>query len=96
MDLTLKRSVEDYVKQFGSVELRRNLICDYFNCEINGIPTLIYPVYSLIDQDVVADIKLTVDRNKNSHRIIRLDVTTTENDIALFQPVIIADLVSKK
>jgi hypothetical protein len=96
MNEFLQQAVEDFVRQFGAVELRRNLICDYFNCEINGIPTLIYPVYSLIDQDVVADIKLTVDRNKNSHRIIRLDVTTTENDIALFQPVIIADLVSKK
>ena len=31
MDLTLKRSVEDYVKQFGSVELRRDVGCPVFN-----------------------------------------------------------------
>jgi hypothetical protein len=93
MDLTLLKAVEDYVKQFGSVELSRNLGSPYFTCEINKVPTLIYPIFTLEGNDLIADLEIYKDRFKNSHKIVRLEVTIDEYGVALVKPVIMTDLV---
>ena len=96
MNELLQQAVEDFVRQFGSVELSISLGSHYFCCEINNVPTIIYPIQTPLEKDIIIDLEQTIHLNKNSHKIIRLEVEIENNNIGLVKPVIISDLVSNK
>jgi len=96
MNELLQQAVEDFVRQFGAVELSLSLGSHYFSCEINNVPTIIYPVQTPLEKDIIIDLEQTIHLNKNSHKIIRLEVEIENNNIELVRPVIISDLVSNK
>jgi hypothetical protein len=96
MNELLQLAVEDFVRQFGAVELSISLGSHYFSCEINNVPTIIYPVQTPLEKDIIIDLEQTVHLNKNSHKIIRVEVEIENNNIGLVRPVIISDLVSNK
>ena len=68
MNELLQQAVEDFVRQFGAVELSISLGSHYFSCEINNVPTIIYPVQTPLEKDIIIDLEQTVHLNKNSHK----------------------------
>jgi hypothetical protein len=98
MESILKKAVGEYVSQFGLVELRHNLGTSFFICELNQIPTLIFPTHVNYGEiGVIDNLDYFKEKFKNSHKIIRLDVVLAENNsIEIINEVIVCDWVSAR
>ncbi len=75
MQVNLKSEVQRYVSQFGDVELRNIIGTPYYSCNLNKVPTVIFPnvILAKTKSDIV-NFEPFVSELKNSHQIIRLDV----------------------
>jgi hypothetical protein len=72
----------------------------FFTCELNRVPTILYPVevndtnQSDYDQ---TQFDLFKEQYMDTHKIVRLDIFIDEhNNGHLLKPVIVCDLVSKR
>lgn len=92
----LDQEVQKYVNQFGCPELRQNLGQPFFNCELNKIPTLIYP-RPIVDGDIYENshFEEIKEQVRKTHRIIRLDIEIENNVAVLTKEIIVSDLISK-
>jgi hypothetical protein len=92
----IDREVENYAEQFGCLELRRISGQPCFTCELNKIPTLIYPSPIVdgkgMDNHQLDNLK---EQYRNTHKIIRLDIEIENIVDVLSSAVIVSDLVSK-
>jgi len=93
----LDQEVQKYVNQFGCPELRQNLGQPFFNCELNKIPTLIYP-RPIVDGDIYENSEFDnlKEHCRNTHKIIRLDIEIQNNVVVLVKEIIVSDLVSNQ
>ena len=75
MQVNLKREVQRYVSQFGDVELRNIIGTPYYSCNLNKVPTVIFPNVILANSESGSkNFEPFISELKNSHQIIRLDV----------------------
>jgi hypothetical protein len=93
----LDRETKEYARQFGCTELRQNLGQPFFSCELNKIPTLIYP-RPILDKEIhenphFDEIKQQL---RKTHKIIRLDIEIENNVAVLTKVIIVSDLVSNQ
>jgi hypothetical protein len=93
----LDQEVQKYVNQFGCPELRRNLGQPFFTCELNKIPTLIYP-RPIVDGEIYENshFEEIKEQVRKTHRIIRLDIEIENNVAVLVKAIIVSDLVSNQ
>ena len=91
----IKEEVENYARQFGCIELRRILEQPFFYCELNKIPTLIYP-RPIIDGEIYDNpyFEEIKEQVRITHKIIRLDIEIENNVAVLTKVIIVSDLVS--
>jgi hypothetical protein len=87
----LDQEVQKYANQFGNPQLRRILGHPYFTCELNNVPTLIYP-RPIVNGEIYEnphfdEIKEQVRR---SHKIIRLDIEIENNFAVLVTDIIVS------
>ena len=89
--------VENYVSQFGCSELIRISGQPCFTCDLNKIPSLIYPRLvvdgEIFDNPHFDNLK---DQYRNTHKIIRLEIEIENNIVVIVKEIIVSDLVSKR
>ncbi len=93
----IKEEVEKYARQFGCTELRQILGQPFFSCELNKIPTLIYP-RPIFDKEIHENTQFDDfhEQVRKTHKIIRLDIEIENNVAVLVKEIIVSDLVGKK
>jgi hypothetical protein len=87
----LDQEVKKYSNQFGNPQLRRILGQPFFTCELNKIPTLIYP-RPIVNGEIYEnphfdEIKEQV---RKTHKIIRLDIEIENNVAVLVTDIIVS------
>ena len=89
----------EYAKDYGCLEINHISGSPFYCCEINGVPTALYPV--LINDTAINEIdlkssELWVSHYKNSHKIVRIEIII-DNDINILQTraITIYDLISR-
>ncbi len=93
----LDQEVQKYIMQFGCPELRRNLGQPFFTCELNKIPTMIYP-RPIVDGIIYENTQFDnlKENYRKTHKIIRLDIEIENSVVVLVKEIIVSDLVSNQ
>ncbi len=97
MESILKREVERYVNEFGCPKILHTLGQPFFTAELNKIPTVIFPVPIINNENVKIDnFDYFKEQLKNSYKIIRLEVVIEDKQAVATKVIIVTDLVSRK
>jgi hypothetical protein len=91
--LILKKSVEEYVSQFGTLEIKKEDDTPYYSCEVNQIPTIIFPIAVMDYKKLgIEEIEKHFRDLKHSNQVTRLEVQIDkEGNVELMRPIQLND-----
>jgi hypothetical protein len=92
----LKSECINHANEFGCLEIRHISGSPFYTCELNGVPTAIYPVAIKGNMRYESDsekLESFISNYKDTHQIIRLEVTIDDNNHVIDRRwVIVSDL----